>query len=99
MKRLSLFDQPQIRFPIKARICVRRSAEAGAAAASTSKSGFGGSLLTIIAFCPRGKGLADDETTVTIWPAPEYLSKDILPRLQRLFIGNQEMGNVGLLPR
>jgi hypothetical protein len=49
MKRLSLFDQLQIRFPIRARTNVRRSAEAGAAAASMSKSGFGGSLLIYMA--------------------------------------------------
>lgn len=49
MKRLSLFDQLQIRFPIRASTEVRRSAEAGAAAANTSKFGFGGSLLTNIA--------------------------------------------------
>src|SRR6266496_1824092 len=53
MKRLSLFDQLQIRFPIRARTNVRRSAEAGAAAASMSKSGFGGSLLTNMAMCPQ----------------------------------------------
>src|SRR6267142_7113379 len=53
MKRLSLFDQLQIRFPIRARTNVRRSAEAGAVAASVSKSGFGGSLLTNMAMCPR----------------------------------------------
>ncbi len=45
MKRLSLFDQLQIRASTE----VRRSAEAGAAAANTSKFGFGGSLLTNIA--------------------------------------------------
>src|SRR5258705_3150125 len=53
MKRLSLFDQLQIRFPIRARTNVRRSAEAGAVAESVSKSGFGGSLLTNMAMCPR----------------------------------------------
>src|SRR3981189_1485953 len=56
MKRLSLFDQLQIRFPIRARTNVRRSAEAGAAAASMSKSGFGGSLLTNMAMSADAGG-------------------------------------------
>jgi hypothetical protein len=47
-ERLSLFDL-QTRFPIRARTNVRRSA----AAASTSKSGFGGSLLTNMAMHPQ----------------------------------------------
>src|ERR1044072_1938219 len=53
MKSLSLFDQLQIRLPIRARTNVRRSDEAGAAAVSVSKSGFGGSLLTNIASRPQ----------------------------------------------
>src|SRR6478609_7272580 len=43
MNKLSLFDQLTIRLPISASTSVRRSAEAGAAAASASKSGLGGS--------------------------------------------------------
>ena len=74
MKRLSLFDQLQIRFPIRARTKVRRSAEAGAAAASMSKFGFGGSLLTNMATCPQMQAI---HLIVTPPPAREYISKDI----------------------
>src|SRR5438128_11968762 len=73
MKRLSLFDQLQIRFPISARTNVRRSAEAGAAAASMSKSGFGGSLLTNMAMCPEDTG----RLIVTTSAPKAYISKDI----------------------
>src|SRR5687768_16867437 len=73
MKRLSLFDQLQIRFPISARTNVRRSADAGAAAASMSKSGFGGSLLTNMAKVSADAG----QPIVTTSSPKTYISKDI----------------------
>src|SRR2546428_553863 len=77
MKRLSLFDQLQIRFPIRARTNVRRSAEAGAAAASTSKSGFGGSLLTNMAIRPQIQA----DWIVTASSPRKYISKDIIAKV------------------
>jgi hypothetical protein len=82
MKRLSLFDQLQIRFPIRARTNVRRSAEAGAAAATASRSGFGGTLLTYIESCPQVQ--ANEKTILTISPVGKYLSKDILAEVAEI---------------
>src|SRR5215208_2304120 len=86
MKRLSLFDQLQIRFPINERTNVRRSAEAGAAAASMSKSGFGGSLLTNM-----GNMSADTEvhSMLTPWSPGKYISKDIVAKVGRVHFCNQ----------
>src|SRR6185295_13024749 len=80
MKRLSLFDQLQIRFPIRARTNVRRSAEAGAAAARTSKSGLGGSLLTNMALCPRMQMV---HLIVTASSPMTHISKDIVAEVGR----------------
>ena len=50
------------------------AAEAGAAAASMSKFGFGGSLLTNMATCPQMQVI---HLIVTPPSAREYISKDI----------------------
>src|SRR5215203_4043794 len=93
MKRLSLFDQLQIRFPINERTNVRRSAEAGAAAASMSKSGFGGSLLTNM-----GNMSADTEvrSMLTPWSPGKYISKDIVAKVGRIHFCNQNRKKMSL---
>lgn len=59
-----------------------RSIEAGVAAATASKSGFGGSLLTYIEMCPQVQ--ANKKTILTISSAGKYLSKDILSEVAEI---------------
>lgn len=68
--------------------------EAGAAAASMPKSGFGGSLLTNMAICPQMRAVC---LMVTPSSPTKYISKDIVAKVGRVLFCNYYRKNVAFL--